>query len=89
MIMVRLTVNLFDFLILICYTRIVIIRILRGCCWRIQQPPRRFKTMSWLVGCCHRNENGEETYYSNGCYYCAFCGSSVEDDGEDPEEYYN
>ena len=41
--------------------------------------------MSYLTGCCPRNENGEETYYSNGEYVCGYCGATEEDDGEDPD----
>lgn len=44
--------------------------------------------MSWLSDCCPANENGEETYYSNGEYVCGACGATLEDDGEDPEDEY-
>jgi len=41
--------------------------------------------MSYLQGCCSKNENGEETYYANHEYVCGNCGATEEDDGEDPE----
>lgn len=42
--------------------------------------------MSYLLNCCPRNENGEQTSYMNGEYVCGYCGASEPDDGEDPED---
>jgi len=42
--------------------------------------------MSYLIGCCAKNNNGDETYYLNGRYICGECGHSIEDDGEEPED---
>ena len=42
--------------------------------------------MSYLIGCCTENDEGENTYYANGEYVCGACGASEEDDGEDPNE---
>lgn len=44
--------------------------------------------MSYLIGCCPRNDEGQETYYSNGEYVCGYCGATEEDDGEDPNPCY-
>lgn len=43
--------------------------------------------MSYLIGCCPRNNEGQETYYSNGQYVCGYCGATEEDDGENPTEF--
>ena len=43
--------------------------------------------MSYLTGCCPRNHDGNETYYSNGEYVCGYCGATLEDDEEDEDAY--
>ena len=43
--------------------------------------------MSYLKNCCSRNKKGSETYYDSSAheYVCGNCGTTEEDDGEDPE----